>query len=104
VGVADVGTDRGPAVLVDDPAEPVGDGLPRLRPRRRLEAVAPAHEGLAQAVGVLVQVLERGPLRAQVAVAEHVEAVAPDADDLAVADGDVEAAAGLAQRTGALHG
>ena len=67
----------------------------------REAAVGLLDERRAQPVGVLVQVLQAGRLRADEAVAEDVLLVAADLDDLAPVERHLEAAGGLAERTGA---
>ena len=59
--------------VVDHPTEALGHRVPRLGPRHRLEAAVALDQRLAQPIRVVVELLERGALRAQVAVAEHVE-------------------------------
>ena len=80
---------------------PSATASPRLVPGGRLEPVAPPDQRLAEAVRVVVELAERGALRAQEPVAEHVELVAADAHHLAPSRTvDLEAAARLAQRAG----
>ena len=107
-GVADVDADGVAAVLGGDPGQAVADQRPRLLPARGRElAVRAADQRGAEPVGVLVQVLQRHALRAEEAAREHVVAVAADLDDLIAAQGDLQAAGRLAERTrperGALH-
>jgi hypothetical protein len=88
-------------VLVDDGAQPLVDLAERLVPRDIDVAGRGAPLRCSQTVGILVQVLERRALRTDEPAREHVLAVAADAHDLPVGDGDLEAARRLAQRTGA---
>ena len=73
------------AVLLDDRRQPALDLGKRLVPRRRVQlaVVAPDH-GRAQTVRILVQVLERGALGTDVALAPRILTVAADATDGAV--------------------
>ena len=61
--------------------------------------------GVRKPVGVVVELLERRALRADEPVAEDVGPIAPDPDRPPwSSDGDLEPAAGLAQRAGAVGG
>ena len=70
------------------------------QPTRR-PAVARAAQRLLQAIGVVVQVLERGRLRADVALAEGVVVVTADGADALALHLDAEPAHGLAEVAGA---
>ena len=100
VGVPDVRRDRAAAVRVDDGPQPLVDDGERLGPTdlAMAAALAVAHERATQPVGVVHELAERGALRADVAAAEDVLAIAPDARDDAVLDVQLETAGGLAQR------
>src|SRR5262249_42110206 len=65
-------------------------------------AIAPDH-GPAQAIGIVLEILQRDRLRAQVAAAEGILLVAADRDDLPAGDRETQAAAGFAERADALH-
>ena len=100
VRVAQVEGDRVPAVRLDDPGQPVVHGRERLVPADRLPPVAPAQSRLADPVGVGIQMAEARALRAQVAAAERVVAVAAHAGDLVAVHGQLQPACRLAQRAG----
>ena len=91
-GVADVGGDRVAAVLGLDGGQPAIDLGEGLVPRRRAQVAAGlADQRGAQAVGILVQLAQRGALGAHEAVAEDVVGVAADAGHRAVVDRDAAA-------------
>ena len=101
VGVAEVDTDGVAAVLAGGRGEPVGhevEGLVPLHllPARVLARADPAHRS-AQPVGVGVHVGQGDALGADVPPRERVLGVAADAGDLAVGEGDPQAADRLAQ-------
>lgn len=75
-----------------------------LLPTGRFEASVAFDQWLTQAVGVFVQVFQRGALGADVALAEHIIGLAADAGHTALADLDFQAAAGLAQWADAVVG
>jgi hypothetical protein len=89
-------------VRLEDREQPALDLLERLVPADLHELPVPLHERAADPVRVLVELLERGALRADVALAEDVVLVAADAGDLlpfgTVLQRDLETAPGLAQR------
>ena len=62
------------------------------------------HQRTAQAIGILVQLLERGALGTDEPVAEHVLSVASDAHDLVAPQRDLEPAGRLAEGAGAERG
>ena len=104
-GVAAVHGERVAAVALDHAPDAVSDGLPCLLPRDLHVHAVFLQQRPAQAVGVLVQLLERAALRADEPVAEHVVAVAADAHHLlARPHRDLQSARGLAQRAGADDG
>ena len=107
-GVAQVGGARAAAVLLEEGQEPALDLLEGLRPGDLDVHAVSLDERATDPVGVLVQLLQGRALRADVALAEHVVLVAPDAGDLLargrVAQGDLQPAAGLAQRARAERG
>ena len=70
----------------------VDDLRERLVPGDRFPSVAVAAHRLLQPVRVVVQVLERGGLRADVTFAEHVFVVAADREDSFAFDLDFDAA------------
>src|SRR3984893_14379468 len=83
----------GEAALDLDPGLFPGDLVPR---------VTPADEWCTEPVGICLETLERGALRAQESVAEDVVAIAAHPHDLAPAHGQLEAARRLAQRARAI--
>ena len=97
-GVARAQRQRTPTVAGDDPVQDLlraGEGVV---PRRGLQhPVRIAYQRRAQAVRVVVQAPERGPLRAQVAFAPHVVLVGTDAGDLPVLHSHLDPAHRLAQ-------
>jgi hypothetical protein len=99
VGVAQVDGHR-VAVRGQDRGQPVIDEGERLVPARGAMAVAVPDHRRAQAVRVLVQLLERRALGAHEAAAEDVLRVAPDRDELVAVERQLQAARGLAQRAG----
>ena len=98
--VAEVDRDRVASVLLDDRQQEALDLGERLVPRDRMQlAVLATNPRRTQAIGILVQLLERRALRADETAAEDVVTVAPDAADAAVVlHLDLEATGGLAQR------
>ena len=103
--VADVGGERPGAGSVAHPVEQLLAAPERGVPAHRGPPLAVTDHGLAQPVRVVVQMPERGALRAQEAVAPHVVAVGADATHLVAFHLDLEAAHGLTERTGAVvHG
>jgi hypothetical protein len=102
--VADVERRRvAPAGLEDRP-QTVGDHGEGLVPARGHELAVTAQERRAHPVGVLVQVLERDPLRAEEAVAEDVVTIATDRGHRVAVERDLQPAGRLAQRAGAVRG
>ena len=96
-GVAAVGVDDGPKAPID-----LGPGL---LPRHLDQLTVAADQRRTDPVGILVQLLQRRALRADVAVAEHVVAVAADALHVLCTVGtspqrDLQAAPRLAQGAG----
>ena len=69
-------------------------------PPRRLGAPPRAHQRPLEPVGIVLELGERSPLRAEEAVREHVVGVATDQHELVALEVELEAAGGLAQRTG----
>jgi hypothetical protein len=72
-----------------------------LLPGGLLMVAGPPQQGRADPVGISVEGLEGGAFRTQIAVAEHVVPVTPDAGHGRAPKGDLQAAARLAQRAGA---
>jgi hypothetical protein len=68
-----------------------------LLPARRRETAVALHERRAHTVRILMQLLERHPLGAEIAGAEDVLPVAADGGHAALAQLDRQAAAGFAQ-------
>ena len=108
VRVADVDRAGVPAVLVEEREEPPLDLREGLVPAHLHEGAVSLDDGAAQPVRILVELLERGALGADVALAEDVVTVAPDPHDLLAGrrgpQGDLEPAARLAQRARAVGG
>ena len=102
--VAEIQRQRVGAVLLADRCEPGVDRLERLVPRHFVERVAPAHERPAHAVGIRLQLLERGALRAEEPVAEHVVTVAAYEGDRPAVEVELEPARRLTQVAGAKSG
>ena len=100
--IAEVGRHRADPVLFDHRTEQAVHLLERFLPADLHEALAPAHERGAQAVGIFVQLAERGPLRTDVPAAPDVVLVRPDLRDGPALYGHAEPAHGLAERAG-LH-
>jgi hypothetical protein len=98
--IADVHGDRVATVTLDDRRQPARDLGERLVPGGRAQLTVAADQRRAQAVGVVVQVAERGSLGADEPAAEDVVPVAADPRHRAVADRELQAACGFAQRTG----
>ncbi len=92
-------------VLGDDRRKAVGHDGPRFLPVHLHVHPVALHEGQAQAVGVVVQLLERAALGADEAATEDVGLVAADACDplgrWSTLDGDLQPTTGFAQRAGA---
>ncbi len=107
--IAHIGSQRPTSVVGDHRTEPLLDQCPRLVPGcRHVHPVALDH-GAAQAVGILVQLLERRPLRADEPLREHIEAVTTDSLHLLTtvsvgAKRDLETTARLAERAGSKGG
>jgi len=104
VGVAEVHGHRVAPVLLEDRQQPAFDLGEGLLPRGRVPLAVALHEGGPEPVGILVQLLEGRPLRADEAGAEDVGAVAADALDGLVDQGDLQATARLAEGAGAVRG
>jgi hypothetical protein len=98
--VADVDRDGIDAVSLDHRVQAALHLGERLVPGDLVEGVAAPDERGAQAVGVVVQLAERGALRADVALAPHIVLVRADLCDAAVLHGDLEAAHRLTERAG----
>ena len=104
--IAVVDRRRFPAVLFEDRHQAPLDLRERLVPRHwHVTPIALDHGG-AEAIGILVQLLEGRPLRADEAPGEDVVAVTTDPHDTAVGgtvalDGHLEPARRLTQRAGA---
>src|SRR5262249_45597293 len=100
--VAEVDRDRVASAGADDGRKPAVDLGEGLAPADPFPGGAATDHGLAKAVGIVVQVLQGRSLGAQVAAAERVGLVAPDAEDLPAAGPDLEPAGGLAQGAGTI--
>ena len=96
--VADVAGDRLGPVRLDHAGEQLVATREGGGPVDLVPSVAGAHHRHPDAVGVVVEVSERGALRADVSLRPHVGAVAADAIDPAVGDPDLKPAHRLAQR------
>ena len=97
-GVPGVGRERVSPVLVLNPSQPLRGEPERLLPADLDELTADLLHRLAQAVGVALDVGERGRLGADVAAREDVVGVAGDPHRLATLDLDPNAAVRLAER------
>ena len=100
VRIAEIDGDGIPTMLTKDGAEAAVDLRHRLVPADGDEAPVAAHERLAQAIGIGVELLQRVRFRADVAGAEDVVAIAADVFDLASAHRDGEPAGGFTERAG----
>jgi len=87
-------------VGLDDGLQPPRDLLEGFLPLDLPEAVGAANERLRQAIGIVVQLAERGALRAQVAAAPDIVGIGPDPGDAALLDLDRDASHRLAEGTG----
>ena len=99
--VAEVNRGRAPAVGLLDGGQALGRLGERLVPAHLDPSPRGAPLGTAQAVGVLVEVLEGDRLRAEVAAAERVVLVAADREDVGAVRLDLDAAHGFAEVAGA---
>lgn len=103
-GIPHVRGDGITAMSRDDRSEATFDFTPRLVPFHfDVHAVA-LDQRLAQSIGVVVQLLQRAALRADVTARKDIVDVAANARDRAVLHGDLETTAGLTQRTGSVGG
>jgi hypothetical protein len=97
-GITEIHRERVVAVLVAHTAQAFVDDRERFVPRHRAErAVVVAHERLAHAIRISFEMLERGPLRAEVAVAEDVVFVAAHERDGAAVEMQLEPARRFAE-------
>ncbi len=103
-GIADVRGDGGDAVLRHDGAEQLLAAGERLLPADLMPLVAVADQGHPEAILIVVQAGERGPLGAQVAPTPHVFRVAADLGHPVAAGLDDQATHRLAERTRAKVG
>ena len=88
------------AVALADLGQALGDQLVGLVPADGLPLFAAAAHGVAQAIGVVLDVLQRHCLRTDMAAAEAVEGVALDRKDALAFGLDGQTADGFAQMTG----
>ena len=100
--IAEVDRDRVAAVRGEDRRQARVDLAKGLLPARLAPLAAAPDHRRAQAVGVGVELGDRGALGADEAVAERVGVVAAHRDHLATARGDLEVAVRLAQRAGVM--
>ena len=104
-GIAGIQGERLTTVLLERAGNAVGNHLPCLLPGDLHVRTVALHERHAQTVRVLVQLLQRAALRADVPAAEDIVPVAADAHDLLTGpDRDLQAARGLAQWARSVHG
>ena len=105
-GVALVDAERVGAVLGADRPQPVADQIERGVPGHLAPARAVLHQRVAQAIGIVVEIGERGGLGAQVAARERIGGVAPHRGHLRPLHVDRDATGSLAQGTAAImrHG
>ncbi len=101
VGIAEVHPHRCAAVVADRGAEAVGHRGERLFPRRLGQHAIPTNQRRTQPVGVVVEFSEARALRTDESGGEHVVAVAARSGDVAVLDGQRQAARGFAERADA---
>jgi hypothetical protein len=100
-GVAEIQRGGVATVLLEDRLQPGVDLGERLVPGRLAQlAVAPDHRR-AEAIRILVELLEPVRLGTEEAAAEHVVGIAADRDHLGAAGGDLQTARRLAERAGA---
>jgi hypothetical protein len=100
-GVAHVHAHRVLAVLPLDGVEPPCGLLQGLLPGDGLPAGGGAPDGLAEPVRVLMEILERDGLGADVALAERILLIASDGGDATTSGLDAQSAHGLAEVAGA---
>jgi hypothetical protein len=100
VRVAEVDRHGVRTVVVDDRPQASGDLGVRVVPGGLDQLAVAADPGSLQPVRVGLELAEQGPLRAQVAAAEHVELVTADRDDAVTLHLEAQPAGGLAQRAG----
>ena len=98
--VADVARHRADAVLLDHRGQQFGAAAERLVPADLLPLPVDLDHRPPDAVGILVQRPQRRALRADVAAAPGVVAVAADAGDPPALDVNLQAAHGLTQWAG----
>jgi hypothetical protein len=103
VGIADVDGERVVAVALAQRREPGVDRGERLVPGHFAKAVLGSEQRRAHAIAIPFEVLQRGALRAEVAVAEHVVAVAAHQRDVTTFDVQLEPARRLAEMTRAVR-
>jgi hypothetical protein len=106
-GIAHVHADGVYPVLAVDGQQRIGGGVEGLIPADFLPVVATvgardASHGVAEAVRILVNVLERDGLGADMAAAQGVVRIALDGDDLLAARFDLQATDRLAEVAGAI--
>ena len=104
VWITQINPDRILPVFLLDAAKPRGDFLEGSFPADLLPAVRGALHGCFQAVLVIVEILQCNGFRADMAVAERVDAVTLDGQDLATPMLDFEATHGFTDVTGAVMG
>ena len=100
--IAHVGGNRVSSVTVDHFAESALDLAPCLVPFDLDVHTVALHQWLAQAIRVVVQLLQCAALRADVTVRKDVVHVATDSRNRTVLYGDLEAASCFTQRTGSV--
>ena len=103
-GVANVGGDAVASMLGKDGSEPAVNLGERLVPGDLAPRLAGADHRRAHAVGVAMQLFEGVGFGADVATREDVVLIAANGDDLWPAGHDLQAAGGLAERTGDVAG
>ncbi len=87
-------------MLLENRPEPSRDRGEGLVPGRVFELSIPADERLAKSVRIVMQLAERGALRADEAPAEGILLITPDSNDPISLDLDCETTGRLAERTG----
>ncbi len=98
-GIALIHADRVGAVTCARGAQLVGDEIERFGPAELVPRVAVAAHRALQSIRIVMQIRERGALRADVAAAERIGVVAAHRSDALAVDLDREPAGCLAQRT-----
>ncbi|CAB4649307.1 unannotated protein [freshwater metagenome] len=100
--VTKVGTDRLPAVTVDDTLESLSDNCECLIPRDLMPLASAPHYRASEAIGVAIEILYCRTLRADVSLREDILFVAAHEGDITALHVKLKATGGLTQRAGAV--